>query len=302
VTVIDEVRELLESAMEVADDGQAALLSDVAARLDAPLRLAIAGRVKAGKSTLLNALVGEAVAPTDAAECTKVVTWYVDGLTYRAWLHPVSGDDPRQVPFTREPGNAHIDIDGTELDEIDHLRVEFPSQNLDGLNLIDTPGTTSVSESVSDRTSDFLLAERETPVDVVVYLMRHLHDSDVDFLEAFTGEGRDTRPAMAIGVLSRADEIGGGRGDAMDIAIRAAEEFSDDPRLRMRVQTVVPVAGLLGFTAATLREDEFQMLRKLARNPIDVLDEVLASVDALIEGEVIPGASEGDRRTLVDRL
>lgn len=302
MSVIDEVRQLLDGAMEIAEGQQLELLQDVADRLDAPLRLAIAGRVKAGKSTLLNALVGEAVAPTDAAECTKVVTWYVDGLTYRAWLHPASADDPRQVPFTREPGNAHIDISGTPIDDIDHLRVEFPSQNLKGLNLIDTPGTTSVSETVSQRTSDFLLTERETPVDVVIYLMRHLHDSDVDFLEAFTGEGRETRPAMAIGVLSRADEMGGGRADAMDIANRAAVEFSDDPRLRMRVQTVVPVAGLLGFTGATLREEEFQLLRRMTRSSIDSIDGQLASVDAFIGGDAIAGSTEEERRALVDRL
>ena len=35
-------------------------------RLDAPLRVAIAGKIKAGKSTLLNALLGEEIAPTDA--------------------------------------------------------------------------------------------------------------------------------------------------------------------------------------------------------------------------------------------
>ena len=37
-------------------------------RLQGPMRVAIAGRVKAGKSTLLNALVGERLAPTDAGE------------------------------------------------------------------------------------------------------------------------------------------------------------------------------------------------------------------------------------------
>ena len=39
-------------------------------RLREPLRLAIAGIVKAGKSTLLNAILGEQIAPTDAGECT----------------------------------------------------------------------------------------------------------------------------------------------------------------------------------------------------------------------------------------
>ena len=54
--------------------------------------MAIAGKVKAGKSTLLNALVGEQVAPTDAGECTRVVTWYRDGTTPRIVLHPRDGE------------------------------------------------------------------------------------------------------------------------------------------------------------------------------------------------------------------
>ena len=61
----------------------AARLQAVLDRLDEPLRVAIAGKVKAGKSTLLNALVGEELAPTDAGECTRIVTWYRDGITYR---------------------------------------------------------------------------------------------------------------------------------------------------------------------------------------------------------------------------
>ena len=51
-------------------------------RLDEPLRVAVAGRVKAGKSTVINALVGERLAPTDAGECTKIVTWYRYGIGY----------------------------------------------------------------------------------------------------------------------------------------------------------------------------------------------------------------------------
>src|SRR3982750_4998997 len=47
---------------------------DVRRRLGEPLRVAIAGRLKAGKSTLVNALIGRRVAPTAVGECTRVVT------------------------------------------------------------------------------------------------------------------------------------------------------------------------------------------------------------------------------------
>jgi predicted GTPase len=49
-------------------------LDAVVQRLHEPLRVAIAGKIKAGKSTLLNALVGDELAPTDEGECTRIVT------------------------------------------------------------------------------------------------------------------------------------------------------------------------------------------------------------------------------------
>ena len=195
-----------------------------------------------------------------------------------------------------------IDIGATAPSDIDRLAVEFPSQNLADLNLVDTPGTASVSESVSERTDEFLLPDAGAEVDVVLYLMRHLHESDVDFLEAFAGQGSVSRPTLAIGVLSRADEIGGGRSDAMQIAEDIADSYADDPRLRSRLQTVVPIAGLLGFAAATLREEEFQQLRVLAREPIEVIDETLASVDAFLAPGSGDTATGGDRRQLLERL
>ena len=73
-------------------------------RLDEPLRVAIAGKVKAGKSTLLNALVGEELAPTDAGECTRIVTWYRDGITYRATLEPAAGRAPPGAASPRDGG------------------------------------------------------------------------------------------------------------------------------------------------------------------------------------------------------
>ena len=67
IHVADAVRSLIDEATTaLAGTALAAELAAIGERLDGPLRVAIAGRVKAGKSTLLNALVGERLAPTDA--------------------------------------------------------------------------------------------------------------------------------------------------------------------------------------------------------------------------------------------
>ena len=52
----------------------AAGFREVLRRLSAPLQVAVAGRIKSGKSTLVNALIGRRVAPTDGGECTRLVT------------------------------------------------------------------------------------------------------------------------------------------------------------------------------------------------------------------------------------
>lgn len=56
-------------------------LDRIGARLAEPLRIALAGTLKAGKSTLVNALVGDDIAPTDATEATRIVTWFRHGPT-----------------------------------------------------------------------------------------------------------------------------------------------------------------------------------------------------------------------------
>ena len=60
---------------------------DQVRRRAAPARRAaaggIAGRLKAGKSTLVNALIGRRVAPTEVGECTRVVTQFRYGTADR---------------------------------------------------------------------------------------------------------------------------------------------------------------------------------------------------------------------------
>jgi GTPase SAR1 family protein len=125
--LLAEVRELLVSARAELGPEAHVELDRVLKRIDEPLRVAIAGKVKAGKSTLLNALVGERIAPTDTGECTRIVTWYRNGHTYQVMLHPREGGPPVQVSFRKGDEAVEIELGPFDPAAVDHLDVMWPS-------------------------------------------------------------------------------------------------------------------------------------------------------------------------------
>jgi hypothetical protein len=302
--LLTEVGGLLQRAAAiVAPEGRASL-EDAQRRVVEPLRVAIAGRVKAGKSTLLNALVGEELAPTDASECTRIVTWYRHGLTYEALAHLKSGN-VASLPLERADHAVMVELGDVEADDVTHLEVRWPSGRLEPMTLIDTPGVESLSTDVSARAEAFLDPEDDevSGADALLYLMQHTHQGDVRLLEAFNDPdlGRGT-PVNAVGVLSRADEIGGCRLDALAVATRAADRYLDAPELRRVCLTVVPVAGLTAQAAATLAEHEFQALATLAKLPAAELGALLMTADRFTAEVPAREVSVETRRDLLDRL
>lgn len=301
--LIDQVAQACQLAATVAGGRAAAEVKGIQTRLEEPLRVAIAGRVKAGKSTLLNALIGERLAATDAGECTRIVTWYRQGPTYgvRALLRDGSDEE---LLFTRDDGVLDIDLGVLPARDIEWLDVRWPSGRLARFTLIDTPGLESLDAERSHRTKQLLGIEEEGPsqVDAVIYLMRHLHRSDAEFLDTFLDRSlARPSPVNAVAVLSRADEIGAGRLDALESASAIAERYAADDRVRSLCATVLPVAGLIAETGFTLREDEVARLRELTAMPPAGLDEMLLSVDRFCAPGVSPLTSEY-RRDLLLRL
>jgi len=93
-------------------------LADVARQCRQPLRVMIAGDVSAGKSTLVNALLGQRIAESGRAETTAHLTWY---------RHPdLAGD--------RSPGDRYRIVD-----------MWFPLA--DRIILLDSPGLNTTSEA-----------------------------------------------------------------------------------------------------------------------------------------------------------
>jgi hypothetical protein len=293
-----------DAAAHASTPESAAALGEVAARLSGPMRLAIVGKVKAGKSTLLNAIIGEELAPTDAGECTRILTWYQHSDRPYAVLHPHDGE-PTERPYSRRTGALQVDLGGRDAGAVDHLEIGWPSGRLKNLVLIDTPGIASISQNVSMRTHEALTAESgHAPIaDAVLYLLRHTHASDIRFLEAFqAGDIASGTPVNTVGVLSRADEIGSSTLDAMEVADRVARRYLADSRLHRLCPVVVPVNGLLGHAAATLRESEYASLATIARASKDSVAELLLTADRFATGGSQVAVPAEHRTALLDRL
>ncbi len=282
-------------------------LARIERRLNEPMRIALAGTLKAGKSTLVNALVGEDIAPTDATEATRIVTRFRHGPSPKVTANHRDGGRSN-VPIARAAGDQQrsltFSFTGLDPEDVEDLDVEWPAAELIDTTIIDTPGTSSLSRDVSQRTLRLLIPQDGVPrVDAVVFLLRTLNAADIALLKQI-GElvGGSSGALGVIGVASRADEIGAGRIDAMLSARDVATRFTAEMDKTGICQAVVPVSGLLALTARTLRQSEFVALEKLAGVPPAELAKAMLSVDRFVREDTALPVDAATRAALLERF
>jgi hypothetical protein len=285
---------MLRDALELYRDSPRAVnwLRRHIDRLAEPLRVAVAGQPRVGKSTLVNSLVGEEVAPLSVEEGSQVLAWYRGGSNPRAQVFPTQAP-PRDVPAARMGGRLHIDLEGWRSDDIDRVVVDWPSRTLRGLTLIDTPGV-----DPSDAATRISL-----DADAVLYLMRQFHSTDLGFLQSLQDHpiAREA-PVNSLVVLSRADEAGGGRIDALTSAKRLARRYRADIALSGLCQNAIAVSGLLAQAGRTLTEDELSSLQVLAVAARRELEIALVSADRFVGDGVPLRLDARTRSALLDRF
>lgn len=221
------------------------------------LRVAVGGRLNAGKSTLVNALLGQKLAATDATECTKMVSWFTFGVLDQVLIRL---KDESVLTLRAQPLASAVAESGHSPDEIAVIEVKSSNKILaHEYTLIDTPGLDALSglDDISLRA----LAE----ADVLLYLMPIPGENDQEALTALrqTAGGAGITALSTIGVLSRIDQLGRGAGDPWPDARQLAVSYSD--QLAALVGTVIPVLGLLAETALGDRftESDMRPLRAL---------------------------------------
>jgi GTPase SAR1 family protein len=117
---------------------------------DGVFRLMVLGDMKRGKSTFLNALIGENLLPSDVNPCTALLTILRYGKDKKVTVYFNDGKPPEQLEFAEFKTRYTIDpAEAKSLEQnnqqafptVSHAVVEYPLALLErGVEIVDSPG------------------------------------------------------------------------------------------------------------------------------------------------------------------
>ncbi|WP_422122397.1 dynamin family protein [Planococcus sp. X10-3] len=131
----------------------------------------ISGEFNAGKSTFINALLGEEVLVSDVTPATAMITKLTYGQEKKLLLHFKNQTVQEYGYFSLQQVTAEGDEYGEKIrKELDFIEIQLPFDLLKFYTLIDSPGLTSLFQKHSDVTDSFL-----EEADVAIWLFNSLN-------------------------------------------------------------------------------------------------------------------------------
>ncbi|GLQ99048.1 dynamin family protein [Dyella mobilis] len=180
-----ELSSILREASGVAGI-PADIIAALQKRVDEHLfNIVIAGEFKRGKSTFINALLGDDVLPMGVVPLTSVITMVRSGLSASITIQFANGDS-KQAPLSQLPEYATERGNPGNIKDVKSVTVYHPSHWLNtGVQLVDTPGVGSVHEQNSEVTHHYL--PQSDAVIFVISADQPLSRNELDFLACIRG-------------------------------------------------------------------------------------------------------------------
>ena len=285
-------------------DGYVMQMENLIKQLDETCVVAVVGRVKAGKSTFVNALLGaDDLAPVGVTEKTATINYF-------RWGTPTSPDFPvrckRKNSSILEPQNRTFleSLQGNDsetlhrAEEIEYLEYLLTHPFLQQVTLVDTPGTESAVNDHQNVTADYLrlfgqlrgqheptTRRRDSSADAVIYLIGNVSlTTDQKILQEFaTLTGGRSQATNAIGVMAKIDlQDDFPKGGPMARAVKCASQ------LKEQLNTVIPVSAGLQQALDRLQANNWAGLSRIGetlhRLDSKQLEELLLGAELYLEG------------------
>ena len=246
-----------------------------------PLRVVLMGEVKAGKSTLLNAIVGEELSPVGVTETTAVIMEIAHGVEKEAMILKKEGTsekmDIEMLYQVLEENRTNPDF----YAEIEMIKLHYPLKTLKEIRIVDTPGMETITAANQETTKNFI-----QKADVILWVLSAHHLGQVGIDEEIMEVAEHGKPIIML--INRIDQV---NEDVEDIM-----SFIDDT-YGFYVDAAFPVSGFKAFEGKKNRDEALyeesglaEVLTYLEKN-IDVAAEevkeesVSASVFQVVQKE-----------------
>lgn len=278
-------------------------------RLMQPMQLAIIGKISSSKSTLVNALLGEAeIVRTGQMEETFNVSWIKYGDSDSDIKVVFKNGEIKSVPRNDwSKWTSHQEKNSLK-EQVKFIEVFYKHDILKEINIIDTPGLDSLSQIDSKNTITFL---KEVHPDAVVMLFtKSIAESTLSVLQDFQGVdvGNFNISALnAIGVLSKVDTIWSAIDadkDVIEIGNRVIKNTLYDkyPEVRKSLFSILPVSSLMGLAASIIDEKDYISLKLLSSVDDAIMLEMLSSPDFFFDEDYSVGVESVERRRLYEKF
>ncbi|WP_458409885.1 dynamin family protein [Bacteroides congonensis] len=255
-------------------------------KLNDKLKLAVVGKTKAGKSTLLNSLLGITELPTGDGIVTGNVSVliHIDNSPYNQETVVVHLTDSSQMNVSLEQYRQLVDISKKDplgiRDKIVWFDVYLKHQALLDMSIIDTPGDDSWLEYDSEN-AKALFRDKNRKPDIIAYVVRKEFGSkDIqtvqDYLAQVNGAEHRVSGLNVIAVYSCCDELVSsdieGCNWELDYRIEGNRIIENNraksPAFRMCFSKCFPISAIFSMAANSLTNDDFVLLKEIAKSSI----------------------------------
>ena len=165
---------------------------------DRPLLIAVMGEFNSGKSTLVNALIGEKIAPMGITPTTATINILKYGEERQARV--IWRDDTEQLLGWTEVGPFLNGLDDRQARAIRHVELLYPAEELLRVNVVDTPGLNSLVDE-HEQTAREILGK----ADAVIWLFSAQQAGKQTEQEAL--EVLQQHRLKTVGVLNKIDRL-----------------------------------------------------------------------------------------------